>query len=80
MAVSLFEIHKGVQTSKLVEAEGRGRRSYWFNQFASIADDDTFKPGEYSDVSFYEDVNYRDRGTCHYKFRYSFIASNPIKF
>ena len=77
IAASLYKIHEGVKSSKLVEAKGRGLK---FKQFATVEDDDTFKPGEYIDVSFYEDVNYGEQEPCHYKYRHSFIVSNPIKF
>ena len=80
IASTLFTIPEGVNISKLEAKEGIDYPNHKFKLFAKVVDDDTFKPGEYMEVSFYKDVHFGKHGTCHYKFVHSFLVYNPIKF
>ena len=75
LTVTLFTIKEGVSTSKLVKSKERGSRC--FSMYGKVEDDDLLKPGEYMEIGVYQDVNYRQVGSCHYKYIHSFLVPSP---
>ena len=78
IAAFLFTVPKEISITKLVADQGEERGS--FKKYANVEDDDDLKPGEYMDISIYEDVNFTTQKSSHYKCVHSFVVPNPIKF
>ena len=93
IAAFLFTVPEGISFTKLVAENGAG--SYYscsdssdketkerasFNKYANVEDDDELKPGEYTHISIYEDVDFATQKSSHYKCVHSFLVPNPIKF